>query len=95
MEDTNLLTAAEVGMGMGMGGISDGSSTHTGTSSDHDQYEQMGAKQLTELKEFLKELEDFYIVDSFFTDMFGYNCSWHWHGFIRRINDDSNTSLDL
>jgi len=28
-----------------------------------------------------------YKVDSFFTDYFGYNCTWHWHGFLRKFSD--------
>ena len=69
VEDTNPFTAAQVGMG----GVTD------------DQYTLMGPKQLTELKGFLKEFEEYYSIDSFITDLFGYNCSWHWHGFIRRM----------
>ena len=45
----------------------------------------VGAKQLKCLRRFLHDYEEFYAVDSFLTDMFGYNCSWHWHGFIRRM----------
>ena len=48
-------------------------------------YEELGTAALEELKTFLKEYEDYYSVDSFITDMFGYNCSWHWHGFIRKM----------
>ena len=25
-------------------------------------------------------------VDSFFTDLYGYNCTWHWHGFLRKCS---------
>ena len=42
-------------------------------------------EMLTELRSFLNEYKDWYSVDSFFTDFFGYNATWHWHGFIRRM----------
>ena len=47
----------------------------------------MGPKQLQCFKRFLKDHEEYYAVDSFLTDMFGYNCSWHWHGFVRRMKN--------
>jgi cephalosporin hydroxylase len=48
-------------------------------------YVPMGPKQLQCLRQFLHDHEEFYAIDSFLTDLFGYNCSWHWHGFIRRM----------
>ena len=59
--------------GVGMGGVND------------KQYREMGPATLLELRRFLKEYEEYYSVDSFITDLFGYNCSWHWHGFIKRM----------
>ena len=44
-----------------------------------------GTDKLEELKDFLREYDSHYSVDSFFTDFYGYNCSWMWHGFIRRM----------
>ena len=44
-----------------------------------------GPQKLEELKVFLRKHDEFYAVDSFFTDFYGYNCSWMWHGFIRRM----------
>ena len=52
---------------------------------DGDGFIPIGPKQLQCLRRFLHNYEEFYAVDSFLTDMFGYNCSWHWHGFIRRM----------
>ncbi len=49
------------------------------------EFRTMGRKQLDCLREFLHEYEDFYAVDSFLTDLFGYNSSAHWHGFIRKM----------
>lgn len=48
-------------------------------------YEETGPVLLNELKEFLKKHDEHCKVDSFFTDFFGYNCTDHWHGFIRRM----------
>ncbi|XP_028416175.1 uncharacterized protein LOC114539798 [Dendronephthya gigantea] len=45
----------------------------------------VGPKQLQCFKRFLQDHEEFYAVDSFLTDMYGYNCSWHWHGFVKRM----------
>ena len=69
VEDTDPTTAAEVGMG----GV------------NKQAYTTMGSKQLACLKSFLQAHEEYYSVDSFLTDMYGYNGSWHWHGFIRKM----------
>ncbi|XP_028409072.1 uncharacterized protein LOC114531651 [Dendronephthya gigantea] len=69
-EDTSPDIPKELGMFMG----------------NNEDFVKMGRKQLGCFKDFLKEYEDFYAVDSFITDLFGYNCSWHWHGFVRRMN---------
>lgn len=72
VEDTSPILAKEVGMG----GIS------------NSEYELMGPKQLNALKEFLCEYEEYYSVDSFFPDLFGYNGTWHWHGFIKKMKNN-------
>ena len=69
VEDTGPDILKECGMYMGNEGV----------------YVQMGPKQLQCLRQFLHDYEEFYAVDSFLTDLFGYNCSWNWHGFIRRM----------
>ena len=46
-----------------------------------------GTQKLEKLKAFLRKYDDFYAVDSFLTDFYGYNCSWMWHGFIRRMKN--------
>ncbi len=69
VEDTGPDIVKELGMYMGNQG----------------EYVQMGPKQLQCLRQFLQDYEEFYAVDSFLTDLFGYNCSWHWHGFIRKM----------
>ena len=37
------------------------------------------------LKSFLTEYSQYYSVDSFYTDFFGYNGTWNWHGYICRM----------
>ena len=69
VEDTNPNIALGVGMGC--------------TQTDH--YSTMGPKQLNCLKSFLQDYQEYYAVDSFICDLFGYNGSWHWHGFVRRM----------
>lgn len=48
-------------------------------------YERAGPKALQVLKTFLNDYKQFYAVDSFYTDLFGYNGTWNWHGYIRRM----------
>ena len=45
----------------------------------------IGPELLEQLKSFLTEHGDHYAVDSFLTDLYGYNGTWHWHGFVRRM----------
>ncbi len=40
---------------------------------------------LGDLKRFLSEYSQEYAVDSFYTDLFGYNATHNWHGYIRRM----------
>ncbi|XP_012561758.1 rhamnosyl O-methyltransferase isoform X1 [Hydra vulgaris] len=51
------------------------------------QYEQWGTRKLTLMKEFLKKYNEFYRVDTFYTDYFGYNGTFNWDGYIKRIKD--------
>ena len=69
VEDTGPDTIKECGMFMGNEGT----------------YAQVGPKQLQCLRQFLRDHEEFYAIDTFLNDLFGYNCSWHWDGFIRRM----------
>ena len=44
-----------------------------------------GPEQLNLLKSLLRSpVGQNFKVDSFFTDLHGYNCTWHWHGFLRK-----------
>jgi len=57
---------------------------HLGTGHIHPP--SIGGNELLEtLKQFLTEHCNDYKVDSFFTDLFGYNGTWNWHGYIRRM----------
>ena len=44
-----------------------------------------GTNLLETVKEFLTKHEKECAVDSYFTDFFGYNGTWNWHGYIRRM----------
>ena len=46
-----------------------------------------GPKKLNVLKNFLRSLVgQNFKVDSFFTDLYGYNCTGHWHGFLKKCS---------
>ncbi len=49
------------------------------------EYTPWGPHKMNVLKRFLSEYEDYYAVDTFFTDYYGYNGSSNWHGYIRRM----------
>ena len=46
-----------------------------------------GTAKLDEFKDFFRKHDDYYSVDSFFTDFYGYNSSFMWHGFVRRMKN--------
>lgn len=48
-------------------------------------YKLTGNALLEILKEFLTKHENNFVVDSYFTDLLGYNGTSHWHGFIKRV----------
>ena len=48
-------------------------------------YEPWGYNKLHTLKKFMNKYSDFYCVDSYLTDMFGYNATNNWNGYIRRM----------
>ena len=48
-------------------------------------YKPAGTAGLEILKKFLSDYSKEYAVDSFFTDFHGYNGTWNWHGYIRRM----------
>ena len=46
-----------------------------------------GPKKLNMLKNLLRNpVGQNFKVDSFLTDLYGYNCTWHWHGFLRKCS---------
>lgn len=49
------------------------------------EYRPNGPDKLNALRGFLQQYKDWYAVDSFYTDFFGYNGTWNWHGFIRKM----------
>ena len=44
-----------------------------------------GTGSLELLRNFLQEHGKDYQVDSLYTDLYGYNCIPHWHGFLRKM----------
>jgi cephalosporin hydroxylase len=48
-------------------------------------YEPYGTEKLDELRAFMDMHSAAYRVDAYYTDMFGYNGTWNWHGFIKKI----------
>ena len=49
------------------------------------EYVPFGNRLLDCVKSFLARNKETFAVDSFFTDFFGYNGTWNWHGYIRRM----------
>ena len=49
------------------------------------EYEPIGTRLLKCVKTFLERNKGSFAVDSYFTDFFGYNGTWNWHGYIRRM----------
>ena len=46
-----------------------------------------GYRKLNMLKDLLRSpVGQNFKVDSFLTDLYGYNCTWHWHGFLRKCS---------
>ena len=46
-----------------------------------------GPEKLIVLKNLLRSpIGQNFKVDSFLTDLYGYNCTWHWHGFLRKCS---------
>jgi cephalosporin hydroxylase len=48
-------------------------------------YTPYGTEKLDELRTFMETHGAAYRVDAYYTDMFGYNGTWNWHGFIKKI----------
>ena len=44
-----------------------------------------GDETLKIVRKYLTEQEEFYAIDTYFCDLFGYNCTSHWNAFIRRM----------
>ena len=52
---------------------------------DYPPYEAWGYRKLHTLNEFMTKYEDLYRVDSYLTDLFGYNATNNWNGYVRRM----------
>ena len=49
-------------------------------------YEPWGMEKLKELGEFMRQYGADYRVDAYYTDMFGYNATWNWNGYLCLVN---------
>ena len=47
-----------------------------------------GTEKLDTLKKFVRGTGKQFMVDTFFTDYYGYNSSWHWHGFLQKCSNN-------
>lgn len=56
-----------------------------GTFGESDEGEPWGDWKLQEIKTFFAEHPSEYRVDRYFTDFFGYNGTWNWNGFVKRM----------
>eukprot|EP00794_Sanderia_malayensis_P011880 gene11880-13113_t len=48
-------------------------------------YEGFGSKKLSLVSKFMETRSDVYKVDTFYTDFFGYNGSFNWNSYIRKM----------
>ena len=48
-------------------------------------YEPLEYSKLHTLKKFMTKYDGFYCVDTYFTDLFGYNATNNWDGYVRRM----------
>ena len=51
----------------------------------HPPYEPFGFTKLHMLKGFMMKHDGYYCVDSYLTDLFGYNATNNWNGYVRRM----------
>ena len=51
----------------------------------HREYIPCGFEKLDDVSGFLEKYDKYYSIDSFYTDMFGYNATNNWNGYIRRM----------
>ena len=68
-DDTDPTTPREIGMGW----------------DNHPPYQPCGYHKLHMLKGFMTKYDGYYCVDSYLTDLFGYNSTNNWNGYIRRM----------
>jgi cephalosporin hydroxylase len=56
-----------------------------GTFGKLDEGQEWGQWKWNEIQAFFTEFEQFYRVDRYFTDFFGYNATWNWNGYLKRV----------
>lgn len=56
-----------------------------GTFGKNDDAPEWGDWKWKEIQDFFAACNDDYRVDRYFTDFFGYNGTWNWNGFVKRV----------
>jgi cephalosporin hydroxylase len=56
-----------------------------GTFGKSDSEQEWGEWKWNEIREFFEAFDADYRVDRYFTDFFGYNATWNWNGYFRRV----------
>ena len=56
-----------------------------GTFGESESEKEWGDWKWQEIQEFFAQYESAYRVDRYYTDFFGYNGTWNWNGFVRRM----------
>ncbi|XP_057289933.1 rhamnosyl O-methyltransferase-like [Hydractinia symbiolongicarpus] len=49
------------------------------------EYQMWGQRKLNLMKKFLRKYSEYYVVDTYYTDFYGYNGTFNWDGYIKRI----------
>lgn len=57
----------------------------SGTFGEAEGEKEWGDWKWQEIQQFFAEHEAAYAVDRYFTDFFGYNATWNWNGFVKRL----------
>lgn len=52
---------------------------------DKHEVKENGSHKLDLLNSFLEKYSEYYKIDTFYTDRFGYNASFNWNGYIKRV----------
>lgn len=57
----------------------------------HEPCELFGTTKLDDFKAFFRNHDDYYAIDSFFANFYGYKCSWMWHRYVWRMKSQKKS----